>query len=156
MKHQEKASLYNSYNMNPTFMSWARAASSSIVGREGLGSPPSPVNSCSFFLCQKTRSCFAPAPGLPSSQPSGHPAPWWARPGCGPSWSRSWWPPPGSTATAGPSDQDRFPPPKVQFVKIRYCWGVSWHICGGHNCHITTNLENLKTLTRKSENLLDH
>ena len=28
--------------------------------------------------------------------------------------------------------------------------------CGGHNCHITTDLENLKTLTLKSENLLDH
>ena len=107
-----------------TFISWARAASSSIVGREGLGSPPSPVNSCRFL--QMSVSCvkFPQAPGLPSWRPSGHLAPWWGELGCGRSWSHSWWPPPESAARAGPSDQGRFPPPGVQFVEDLIMSGV--------------------------------
>ena len=40
-----------------TFINWARAASSSMVGREGLGSPPSPVNSWIAIMTTRWTSC---------------------------------------------------------------------------------------------------
>ena len=52
-------------------------------------------------------------PGSPSWQLAGRPAPWWAEPGCGRSWCRSWSPPQGSTARGGPGDQGRCQPPVI-------------------------------------------